>query len=336
MEASRSLAHEAAAPDRGAAAERAAAQAARDALRAEILAGLRAPAKHLPCKLFYDARGADLFERITTLPEYYPTRTELGILEHALPEIAALTGRDARVVEYGSGSGRKTRLLLRALESPAAYAPVDISRLQLGEVAHALGREFPELHVTPVAADYTADFHLPPRQARHGRTLAFFPGSTIGNFEPEQALHFLNRVRALVGDDGALLIGVDFVKDIRTLERAYNDAEGVTAAFNLNMLTHVNRLVGTDFHVGRFRHAAVFDARASRIEMRLISFYAQVVRVPDAPPFFLRPGEHITTEHSYKYQPSAFTELAARAGFRVQRLWTDARRWFGVFLLARA
>lgn len=336
MEASRSLAHEAAARDRTAAAERASARAAREATRAEILEGLRAPAKHLPCKLFYDARGAELFERITTLRAYYPTRTELGILEQALPEIAALAGRDARVVEFGSGSGRKTRLLLHALEQPAAYTPVDISRAQLAELAVQLGGEFPELQVSPVAADYTRAFHLPPRGARHGRTLAFFPGSTIGNFEPAQALEFLRRTRAIVGDDGAFLVGVDFVKETRILERAYNDPEGVTAAFNLNMLAHVNRLVGTDFHVARFRHAAIFDTRASRIEMRLISFYAQLVRVPGAAPIFFRPGEHIVTEHSYKYEPSAFTALAARAGFRVQRLWTDPRRWFGVYLLARA
>ncbi len=338
MEASRSLAHDAAAPARPATADadQRAAEAARAALRAEILEGLRAPSKRLPCKLFYDARGAELFERITTLRAYYPTRTELGILERALPEIAAFAGPDARVVELGSGSGRKTRLLLRALDRPAAYTPVDISRAQLAELAVELAAEFPDLQVSPVAADYTRDFHLPPRLARHGRTLAFFPGSTIGNFEPDQALDFLRRTRAIVGDDGAFLVGVDFVKDIRTLERAYNDPEGVTAAFNLNMLTHVNRILGTDFHVARFRHAAIFDARASRIEMRLISFYAQLVRVPGEAPIFFRPGEHIVTEHSYKYEPSAFTALAARAGFRVQRLWTDPRQWFGLYLLARA
>ncbi len=335
MEAFRSMTEEAVVAGQAATPEPAHARTAREALRAEILDGLHAPAKHLPCKLLYDARGAELFEHITTLRAYYPTRTELGILEAALPELAALAGRHVHVVELGSGSGRKTRLLLQALQNPAAYTPIDISHSQLQQLALDLGAEFPELRVSPVAADYTREFHLPPRTPGHGRTIAFFPGSTIGNFEPEQALGFLHRMRALTGDDGYFLVGVDFVKDIRTLERAYNDPEGVTAAFNLNMLSHVNRLVGTDFSVARFRHAAIFDARASRIEMRLISFYAQVVRVREAAPIYFRPGEHIVTEHSYKYEPAAFAELAGRAGFRVQRLWTDHRRWFGVYLLAR-
>ena len=309
---------------------------AEDALVAEILAGLRAPERHLPCKLLYDERGAELFERITTLDAYYPTRTELAIFQRALPEIAAAVGAHARVLEFGSGSGRKTRLLLHALDQPAAYAPVDISRAQLDATAASLAGEFPALHVAPVAADYTADFQLPLLPSSGGPTLAFFPGSTIGNFEPEEALRFLRRISSLVGDDGALLIGVDLVKDIATLERAYNDPQGVTAAFNLNVLSHVNHICGTDFHLQHFRHRAIYDPRASRIEMRLVSLHAHVVRVPGSPsPLFFRPTEHIVTEHSYKYRPAAFADLARSAGFHVHAFWTDPRRWFGVYLLAR-
>jgi len=309
---------------------------AADTLVAEIMAGLRAPQRHLPCKLLYDERGAELFERITTLDAYYPTRTELGIFQRALPEIAAAIGPHARVVEFGSGSGRKTRLLLHALDRPAAYAPVDISRAQLDATAASLAGEFPALHVTPVAADYTADFQLPLLPVSAGPTLAFFPGSTIGNFEPEEALRFLRHIASLVGDDGALLIGVDLVKDIATLERAYNDPQGVTAAFNLNVLSHVNHICGTDFRLPHFHHRAIYDPRASRIEMRLVCRHAHVVRVPGSPaPLFFRPAEYIVTEHSYKYQPAAFSDLARSAGFSVQASWTDPRRWFGVYLLAR-
>ena len=303
-------------------------------LRDEVLAGLRAARKALHPKLFYDAAGAALFERITTLDEYYPTRTELAILRARVGEIAALAGPGCALVEYGSGAGVKVRLLLDALAAPAAYVPIDISREQLARVAAELAGEYPAVAVRPVCADYTAPLRIPdlPRRARR---LAFFPGSTIGNFHPAEAAAFLRRVRRTVAADGALVLGVDRRKDVRVLEAAYDDREGVTAAFNLNLLARLNRELGADFDPARFRHRARWDDAASRVEMHLESLAPQVVHVAGEPIRFAR-GETIWTESSYKYDRPRLDALIAAGGFELARLWTDADDRFWVAFLTAA
>ena len=305
------------------------------ALRDEVLAGLRAERKVLHPKLFYDAAGAALFERITTLDEYYLTRAELAILRAHVGEIAALAGPGCALVEYGSGAGVKVRLLLDALEAPAAYVPIDISREQLARVAAELAGAYPGVAVRPVCADYTAPVHIPdlPRRARR---VAFFPGSTIGNFHPAEAAAFLRRVRRAVAADGALVLGVDRRKDARVLEAAYDDREGVTAAFNLNLLARLNRELGADFDAARFRHRALWNDAASRVEMHLESAEAQVVRVAGEPVAFAR-GETIWTESSYKYDRPRLDRLVAEGGFELARLWTDPdERFWVAFLTASA
>jgi dimethylhistidine N-methyltransferase len=311
-----------------------------DDLCGDALRGLRGPRRTLPPKYFYDRRGAELFERICELEEYYPTRTELGILRGALPEIATRVGPAARVVEFGSGSGIKTRLLLEALESPAAYLPIDISRDQLMGFASSIAQRYPELEVLPVCADYTGYLTLPQGGAGARRTLAFFPGSTIGNLEPREAVAFLRRVATIGGPAARLLIGVDLRKDEAVLERAYNDAEGVTAEFNLNLLQRLNTECGADFDLDAFHHRAVYDPEHGRIEMRLVSRRPQRVRLPapdagEVVEISFREGDHITTEHSYKYSPDGFEELAREGGWAAEARWSDRRGWFGVFLLER-
>ena len=304
------------------------------ALRDEVLRGLRATPKALPPKLFYDASGAALFEEITALDEYYLTRAEREILDARAGEIAALAGPRCALVEYGSGAGVKVRRLLDALAEPAAYVPIDISRQQLATVAAELAAEYPAVAVRPVWADYTAPLRLPvlPEGARR---LAFFPGSTIGNFHPAEAAAFLHRVRRTVGVGGALVLGVDRRKARAVLEAAYDDARGVTAAFNLNLLARLNRELGATFDLARFRHRARWDDAASRIEMHLESRVAHTVHVAGEPIAFAA-GETIWTESSYKYDRPRLDALAAAAGFTVERLWTDGaeRFWVG-FLTAR-
>jgi L-histidine Nalpha-methyltransferase len=301
------------------------------AIQGDVVRGLGASPKVLPPKLFYDATGAALFERICTLPEYYLTRTELGILRANIGEIAALAGPRCALVEYGSGAGVKIRLLLDALRAPVAYVPIDISQEQLATVAANLAREYPQLAVRPVWADYTAPLRLPALPA-DARRLAFFPGSTIGNFHPTEAAAFLGRVRRTVGSDGALLLGVDRRKSARVLRAAYDDAAGVTAAFNLNMLARINRELGADFDLTRFRHRARWNDEASRIEMHLESRSAQTVHVGDREFRFAR-GETIWTESSYKYDGERLEALVSAAGFEIERLWTDEREWFWVAML---
>ena len=311
-------------------------------LCADALSGLTAPERKLPPKYFYDEVGAELFERITRLEAYYPTRTELSILEARMPEIAARLGPGCRVVEFGSGSGVKTRILLRELRDPAAYVPVDISRAQLVEFALSVAEEHPGLEVLPVCADYTGEYSLPPTTSPTRRTVAFFPGSTIGNFEPREAEAFLRHVRALCGPGGAFLVGVDQWKEPAVIERAYNDPEAVTAEFNLNLLRRINRECGADFDPGGFRHHAFFDQAEGRVEMRLVSAREQAVTLPapapDAPDrvVLFAAGDAITTEYSYKYRPADFQALAARAGWRAEQRWSDERDWFGVWLLTRS
>lgn len=308
------------------------------ALRAEVLAGLMAQAKTLPPKLFYDATGAELFERITTLPEYYLTRAEREILDARAHEIAALAAPRAALVEYGSGTGVKVRLLLDAFAAAgtplAAYVPIDISSEQLADVAAQIAAEYPDVPVHPVCADYTAPLRLPDLPQR-ARRVAFFPGSTIGNFHPTEAAAFLHRVRRTVADDGALVLGVDRRKHAAVLNAAYDDAAGVTAAFNLNMLHRLNRELGADFDVSRFAHRAFFNEAASRVEMHLVSLDRQVVCVARARIGF-ESGETIWTESSYKYDRDALDLLVTSAGFRVARLWTDAAERFWVAYLTAA
>jgi L-histidine N-alpha-methyltransferase len=305
---------------------------------AEVLGGLTAERKTLPPKLFYDATGAELFERITTLPEYYLTRAELEILDVRAHEIAALAAPRAVLVEYGSGAGVKVRLLLDAFAAAgtplAAYVPIDISREQLADVAAQIAAEYPEVPVHPVCADYTAPLHLPnlPQRARR---VAFFPGSTIGNFHPTEAAAFLSRVRRTVADDGALVLGVDRRKQAAVLNAAYDDAAGVTAAFNLNILHRLNRDLDANFDVSRFAHRAFFNETASRVEMHLVSLDRHVVSVAGERIAFDE-GETIWTESSYKYDRDALDLLVANAGFRIARLWTDAAEQFWVMYLTAA
>lgn len=299
-------------------------------MRTEVLAGLAQQQKRIAPKFFYDAEGSRLFDAICALPEYYPTRTEIGILRHHGAEMAARLGRDALLMELGSGSSLKIRVLLEALR-PAVYMPVDISKGHLLQSAEALAATFPALQVHAVCADYSVPFVLPLDDHDHPRA-AFFPGSSVGNFEPLEAERFLRRVGDLLGPGGRLLIGVDLVKSQRVLETAYNDAGGVTAAFNLNLLAHINRALDADFDLAAFRHHAFFNAEHSRIEMHLLSTRDQQVRVADQTVGF-REGESIHTESSYKYSIDHFRSLARRAGFEPEQVWTDPEPLFSVHCL---
>jgi len=301
----------------------------------EVLRGLRSPQKELPCKLFYDDRGSQLFEQITSLDEYYPTRAEQRIMRAAGTEIAARAGPECLLIEYGSGSSQKTRILLDNLESPAGYVPIDISREQLQESAAALADAYPGLRVLPVCGDYTASLQLPTPLPVCKRRLAYYPGSTIGNFVPEDARRFLTRIAEVCGPDGGLLIGVDLKKDPLMLHRAYNDALGVTSAFNLNILARLNREWDADFALDQFRHYAFYNPVFARVEMHLVSLTEQVVRLGDVNIHFDR-GESIWTEASYKYNPPEFAALAAAAGWRVEQVWTDDRGLFSVQYLSVA
>ncbi len=297
----------------------------------DVLRGLTANPKTLPPKLFYDATGAALFERICELDEYYLTRAELSILREHAGEISAMAGEECVLIEYGSGAGVKIRLLLDALVRPAAYVPIDISREQLGRVAARIQREYPRLRVHPLCADYTRPVQLPPLGG-HGRRVAFFPGSTIGNFHPAEAAAFLGRIRRTIGHDGALVLGVDRRKDPSVLHAAYDDPAGVTAEFNLNVLRRINRELGADFDLRRFRHRVLFDDAASRIEMHLESTCAQTVDVAGLRIAFER-GETIWTESSYKYDEERLASLAGAAGFQIQCLWSDDGDRFWVAML---
>jgi dimethylhistidine N-methyltransferase len=309
------------------------------AMCAEVRAGLLLKQPTIPPKYFYDESGARLFERITTLDAYYPTRTELRILEQNIAEIAARIGPAARLVEFGSGSGVKTRVLLRNLVAPAAYIPVDIARAQLMHFAASLTDEFPQFPTLPVCADYTGEWRLPKAQPQAARTVAFFPGSTIGNFEGDEAVTFLRRAARLCGSGGGLLIGADLHKDRDTLELAYNDPEGVTAAFNLNLLHRLNRDCGTNFDIAAFQHRAVYDDARQRIEMRLVCRRPVAVTLPstgahDATATVdFDAGDFIITEYSHKYTMSSFPELAGRGGWAVEQVWTDDQKLFSVWLL---
>ncbi|GAA0584469.1 L-histidine N(alpha)-methyltransferase [Craurococcus roseus] len=303
----------------------------RAALRADALAGLTAPRKTLPCKWLYDTEGARLFEAITRQPEYYPTRTEVGILREQAPAIAAAVGPGATAVEFGPGDGGKAVLLLSRLQAPAAYVPVEIAPEWLDAVASRVSEEVPGVPVLPVVADFARAFGLPSGVPRE-RRLGFFPGSTIGNFEPTEAADLLRRFRAALGPGARLLLGADLVKGRAMLEAAYDDAAGVTAAFNLNLLHRLNRELEADFDVPAFRHRAVWNAEEERVEMYLESLRAQRARLAGREIRFAA-GETIHTENSHKYRPERLEALADAAGWRARAMWTDQGRLFSVWLL---
>lgn len=309
-----------------------AAAAQQAALMADALAGLSGPRKTLPCKWLYDAEGARLFEAITELPEYYPTRTEMRILAECGPAIASAIGPGAAVVEFGPGDGVKAVQLLRALERPAAYLPVDIAPEWLEAAASRVAQAFPSLRVRPVVADFAQPFALSGRAEGSTTHLGFFPGSTIGNFAPEEAVTFLHRARQSLRDGSRMLLGADLVKDRAVLEAAYDDAAGVTAAFNLNLLRRLNREAGADFNLDGFRHRAIWNAQLERVEMHLEARWAQAVRIGGRA-FHFAQGETIHTESSHKYRPARLRTLAAAGGWREVAMWTDPEGLFSVWLL---
>ena len=288
----------------------------------DVVTGLSLPQKALPPKYFYDDAGSRLFERICRLPEYYLTRAELELTRKHLASITRFARKGCELLEYGSGESLKTRLLIRALR-PRIYLPVDISVSALEQAAKRLVREFPWLHVVPVAADFSRSLDLP---AARGPRVAYFPGSTIGNLTPEEAHGFLARGRAHAGH---MLIGTDLKKDANVLHAAYNDSRGVTAAFNLNLLARINRELGADFDLRRFSHYAFYNAPCSRIEMHLVSLREQEVRI-GAHRFAFARGESIHTENSYKYSVEEFRALAAAAGFEGKKTWTDRKGLFAL------
>lgn len=295
----------------------------------EILEGMSRPQKALSPKFFYDERGSKLFDAICELPEYYPTRTELSIMRTHIDEIGALVGPQASLIEFGSGSSLKTRMLLENLDRLAAYVPVDISREHLMSAAESLAADYSDIEVWPVVADFMQPFELPNPSVMPLRNIVYFPGSTIGNFSPEEAHSLLRVMHEEAGEDGALLIGVDLQKDISIIERAYNDSAGVTAEFNLNILTRINREFGANFNVGLFRHHAIYNEKHGRIEMYLISECEQIVRIGGRS-FYFENGESVLTEHSHKYTLEQFSSMANCAGFVVDTVWTDPEELFSV------
>jgi dimethylhistidine N-methyltransferase len=307
-----------------------------DDLRAAVLTGLAQPQKALPPKFFYDEAGTALFEAITRTEEYYLTRTEVTLLEAIMPAVADLVGPRSVVVEPGGAAGAKIRVVLDYLTSPAGYIAIDISRTHLIETALRIAESYPDIAVGAVCADFLDMAGLPRAADDIGRRrLGFFPGSTIGNFAPDQAVTILKWFRAIVGADGALLIGVDVKKDRAVLDAAYNDSAGVTAAFNRNLLHRINRELDADIDADSFDHVAFFNERLGRIEMHLRSRCAQRVTV-DGHGFDFAADETIHTENSYKYDPADFAELAAGAGLRVAQDWTDPARRFSIHYLVGA
>ena len=305
---------------------------ARESFARDVVAGLTAPRKTLRPKYFYDEQGSRLFEEITRAPEYYPTRTEIGILEEKGAAIAQLIPAGGALVEFGAGSSVKIRTVLRALDKLAVYVPVDISAEFLVGEALALQEDFPKLKVRPVAADFTKPFDLPAEALDRPR-VGFFPGSTIGNFDPPEAETFLRHAGRILGRGAHMIVGVDLVKNRDVLRAAYNDSDGVTAAFNLNLLRRINRELGGDFDLDRFEHRAVFNETKSRVEMHLVSRERQRVSVCGRAVEFA-PGETIHTECSYKYTVAGFGEFARRAGWAPVESWTDEQDYFSVHVLA--
>lgn len=302
---------------------------ATEILASEVLENLSRPQPQLPCKLFYDNDGSILFDKICALPEYYPTRTELAILRGNMDAIVAALGPRVELIEFGAGSGLKTRMLLASLHNPAAYVPIDISRQHLLDAALRFAVGFPQLEIIPVCADYTLPINVPEASGETARRVVYFPGSTIGNFQTRQAVEFLKVMAAECDHGGGLLIGVDLRKDPAVLEAAYNDSAGVTAQFNLNVLRRLNRELGAGFALDKWRHRAVWNDADSCIEMRLYSTGDQQVTAAGRS-FSFPAGSYILTEHSYKYTLERFAQLARRAGFEVEHVWLDEKRLFSV------
>ena len=302
-----------------------------DEMRSEVLSGLQSSPKTLPCKYFYDEKGSDLFQQICELPEYYPTRTETQLLKSIAPEIATLIGPGCQMIEYGSGSSEKMHIVLSALIEPESFAAVDISKEHLLSVTEALPKQYPGLVVHAISADFTQPFDV-PAMTGEGRRVGFFPGSTIGNFTHQGAVEFLTQARDVVGSNGIMLIGVDLKKDERILNAAYNDSQGITAAFNLNLLEHLNTELGATFDLEQFRHHAFYNAGIGRIEMHLISLCEQAVSIGNNVISFQK-DETIHTENSYKYSLDEFITLAAKAGFESLKTWSDPDDLFGIHFL---
>ena len=297
-------------------------------IKTEVLEGLLQPRKKLPSKLFYDEKGSELFEQITGLDEYYLTRTEFRIMRDNIEEIAGLIKEDSVIIELGSGSSSKTRLLFDYADDIAMYIPVDISENMLMETVILLSSDYPELPVYPIAADYTNSFRLPKIAEEKENKLVYFPGSTIGNFTRKQLIQFLGRIARLVGEKGGLLVGVDLKKDKKILYDAYNDRQGLTAQFNLHILERVNTEFNADFKTENFTHKAVYNEEKGRIEMYLISLKYHIVKF-DSIPIPFRKGEAILTEYSYKYTLDEFCRLASKY-FNVKKIWTDEDKMFSV------
>lgn len=301
-------------------------------LRDEVFEGLSATPKYLPSKLFYDERGSRLFDQICDLEEYYPTRTEMSILEENIGEISKFLGENCLLVEFGSGTGAKTKYLLDHLENPAAYMPIEIDCSILEKSALAKNERYPEMEVIPVCADFFDRIKLPKVTHEVEKTVAFFPGSTLGNFRWEEALNFLRNVAIMGGPGGGMLLGIDLQKDIDVLERAYNDAKGVTADFNLNLLQRINNELEADFDLDAFKHYAYYNREQGRIEMHIVSLHDQEVHI-GAQRFSFAKGEHILTEYSHKYDLDRFAEVLDDCGFEIGRIWTDERDYFAVLYL---
>lgn len=301
----------------------------------EVLRGLYQEKKELPPKLLYDKKGSDIFDEICDLPEYYPTRSEKEILTRNAFEMSALIGPDALIIEPGAGVGEKIRLLLPYFESPAGYVPVEISKETLIDMSAEIASIFPEIKLYPVCADFTQSFNLDDiHEEEASKKVIFFPGSTIGNFTPSEAGSFLERMGEVVGEGGGLLIGVDMKKDSEILNKAYDDAQGVTAAFNLNLLQRLNSEIRTDFDAQAFRHRAYYNQDLGRVEMHLESLRDQTVRI-DGKKVFFKAGETIHTESSYKYAVEEFIDLAKRAGWSSVKNWQDEGNLFSVYYFER-
>lgn len=304
------------------------------AFAAAVIEGLSKPRKMLPSYLFYDAAGSALFEEITRLPEYYPTRTETTILAAHGAEMIGALGDGGALVEFGSGSSLKTELILSHAPPRIVYLPIDVSQSALADAKSRLARTFPRLDVRPVVADFSKPISLPDDLARR-RKLGFFPGSTIGNLIPKDAVVLLRSFLQALSQDSRLIIGVDLKKDARKLVRAYNDSAGLTAAFNLNLLVRINRELGAGIDLKTFRHKAIYDPIEGRIEMHLVSTVTQELYIAGRR-FRFRAGETIHTENSYKYEIAQFQTVARAAGWRPARVWTDAHRQFSVHELVPA
>ncbi|RAP57374.1 L-histidine N(alpha)-methyltransferase [Oleiagrimonas sp. MCCC 1A03011] len=310
-------------------------QPSADDMLGDVLEGLSRQPKQLSSKYFYDARGSRLFERICEQPEYYLTRAELALMREHLSQIADALGPEVLLVEYGSGSGIKTRLLLEHLHAPVAYMPVEISRSALMASVERLADDHPSIQMLPVCADFTQPIELPIPDRKQRRTVIYFPGSTIGNFEASQAVRLLRQMREEMGENGAALVGVDLLKDPAIIESAYNDAAGVTAAFTLNMLVHINRELGADFDVDGFAHRARFNPQTERIETHIDSLRKQDVHI-EGRAFHFDAGESILVEYSCKYSRESFARLVGEAGLRVERVWTDPDELFSLQYLVAA